>query len=517
MGKTSRRTLVEMADELALRRARQSLRCFAEWAWPILHPDTVFLPNWHIDFVCEHLEAVTAGEILRLVINIPPRYIKSLLVSVLWPCWEWIQRPSGRWLFTSYAETLASRHSLDRRRILRSAPYRRLAPDIHLSREQQGKLEFHNSKGGIMLATSIGGSVTGTGGNRLILDDPHSPTQADSDVQRMHAIDFFNYTLSTRLDNPAKDAVVLIMQRLHTADLTARCLELGYAHVCLPAIAPVKTTVVFPRTGLTHVREADSALWPARENRDQLEDRRVVLGSYGFAGQYQQEPVPRIGGMFSRDWWGWYDVLPGPFHEVLQSWDLSFNDGDDNDYVVGLVAGRIGPKVYLLARFRAKVTFVETLDAIRQMVARFPVTRTILIEDAANGAAVVNVLREQIPGIIAVRPQGSKFGRAAAVQPQLEAGQVFLPRPRDLDGHIRSEYFWAEDFVETCAVFPKGEHDDDVDALTQLLLRPPQPGGMSMSDIIRYMTRDDEKSGDDDDAEDDDEDPRGGGNHGKQF
>lgn len=493
MSWNDRRKAVEIADELTMRRARQSLRFFVEWAWPLLHPDTVFLPNWHIDLICEYLEAVTAGQILRLVINIPPRYMKSLLVSVFWPCWEWTQRPSARWLFTSYAETLASRHSLDRRRLLRSAPYRRVAPDIHLSREQQGKLEFHNSMGGIMLATSIGGSVTGTGGNRLVLDDPHSPMQAESDVQRVRAVDFFNHTLSTRLDNPAKDAVVLVMQRLHTADLTARCLELGYEHVCLPAIAPTKTAIVFPRTGVMRVREADSALWPARENREQLDDRRVVLGSYAFAGQYQQEPVPLIGGLFARELWKWYDAAPTRFDEMLQSWDPGCKGGDDNDFAVGIVFGRIGAMTYLLDRFKAKVTFLETLAAIQAMMVRYPTTSRVLIEDAGLAPALVNVLKEKVKGIIAVRPEGSKYQRALAVQPQLEAGQVFLPRPRDASGHIWSERHWVEDFVENCAVFPKGRHDDDVDALTQLLNYPLRPGGISATEVLRFMTRDESR------------------------
>ena len=182
MNPSKRRDLAALVDEAAIRRARPSLRFFVEWAWPILEPGTVFLPNWHIDLICEYLEAVTAGEILRLVINIPPRYMKSLLVSVFWPCWEWYRQPSTRYIFSSYAEGLASHHSLSRRRLLRSVPYRRFAPEVRLTRDQQQKLEFHNTKGGIMVATSTGGSITGKGGNRLIIDDPHNPTQAESDA-----------------------------------------------------------------------------------------------------------------------------------------------------------------------------------------------------------------------------------------------------------------------------------------------------------------------------------------------
>jgi predicted phage terminase large subunit-like protein len=200
-----------------------------------------------------------------------------------------------------------------------------------------------------------------------------------------------------------------------------------------------------------------------------------VLGSYGFAGQYQQDPVPRIGGMFVRTWWGWCDDLPAAFDEVAQSWDLAFKDGDGSDYVVGLVAGRVGAEVYLVDRYKAKASFVETCHAIATLVAHYPQTSRVLVEDAANGPAVVNALHQKVRGLLAVRPEGGKIARAAAVQPQIEAGQVFLPRPRLPDGRLIPARAWVDDFVDICAAFPKGAHDDDVDALTQLLVHWNQP------------------------------------------
>jgi predicted phage terminase large subunit-like protein len=452
--RNDRGRLAALLDEMSIRRARQSLRFFVEWAWDILEPGTAFQANYHIDLICEHLEAVTAGEILRLVINVPPRCMKSLLVSVFWPCWEWYQQPAVRYIVSSYSESLASHHSLSRRRLIRSRAYQRFAPEVRLTRDQQEKLEFHNTLGGIMVATSTGGSITGKGGNRLIIDDPHNPTQAESDAQRQQAIDFFRYTLSTRLDDPKRDAIVLVMQRLHTRDLTAVCLEQGFKHLCLPALAPGHTTIEFPRSGRTVVRELDSPLWPQRQGVVELEHQRQTLGSYGFAGQYQQSPVPLEGGMFKPEWWQYWDQ-PGQFNEIYQSWDLSFKDGDGHDYVVGLVAGRIGTHVHILDRFKGKVSFVETLHAVRQMRSKYPGTRAVLIEDAANGPAVVSALHKEIPGILAVTPEGGKKSRAAAVQPEIEARQVFLPRPRFADGQLRFDYAWVEDFVEQCSVFPR--------------------------------------------------------------
>jgi predicted phage terminase large subunit-like protein len=468
---TDRRQIAALQDELITRKAMQSLRLFVEWLWPVLEPRTLFLPNWHIDLTCEYLEAVTAGEIRRLVINVPPRSMKSILVSILWPLWEWIRQPAGRWLFVSYSEVLANRHALDRRRLIRHPSFQhRWGETVQLTRDQATKLEIHNTRGGIMRATSIDGSVTGMGGNRIVIDDPHNPTQAESDLQRAHAVDFYTQTLSTRLDDPQRDAIILVMQRLHTRDLAAICLEEGFRHLCLPALAPTRTMIEFPRSGLLKVRTAGEPLWPAREDAAQLEQRRRTLGEYGFAGQYQQEPVPHAGGVFHREWWR-YAEPPAEFDEIIQSWDLTFTADEGADYVVGLVAGRVGALVYVLDRFKAKVSFVDTIAAIRQMCAKYPTTRAVLIEDAANGAAAVDVLRREIPGIIAVRPEGAKEARAQAVSPQVEAGQVILPPPRFSDGRLIPGRDWVEDLVDVCALFPKGPHDDDVDAISQLLLR----------------------------------------------
>jgi predicted phage terminase large subunit-like protein len=486
MKPNERHRLAALLDEMAIRQARLSLRSFVDWAWPILERDKTFLSNWHIDLVCDYLEAVSAGEIRQLVINLPPRYMKSLLVSVFWPCWEWHIKPETRYVFSSYTETLAAHHSLNRRRLIRSRAYRRFAPSVCLTRDQQAKLEFHNTMGGIMVSTSTGGSITGKGGNRLIIDDPHNPTQVESDAQRQQSIDFYRYTLSTRLDDPKKDAVVVVMQRLHTRDLTAYCLDQGFIHLCLPALAPNRTTIVFPRSERSIIRELDEPLWPERQGRAELEQQRRILGTYGFAGQYQQEPVPRTGGMFEHSWWKYFDQPP-VFDEVVQSWDLSFKDGEGHDYVVGLVAGRKGAHVYLLDRVKARLNFVDTCRAIKQMVAKYPQTRTVLIEDAANGPAVVSALHDAIPGILAVTPEGGKLSRAAASQAQVEAGQVFLPNPRFPDGRLRPECAWVEDFVDACCAFPKGDHDDDVDALTQLLVyaRKRPVGRMSLAELLR--------------------------------
>ena len=314
------RYLAALQAEQLKRVAERSFPAFVRQAWPILEPTTPFLPNWHIALVCEYLEAVTAGEIRRLVINLPPRYGKSLLVSVLWPAWEWIRHPATRWVFTSYADSLAGQHSQDRRTLLQSPWYcGHWGHRVSLTHPTEAS-EYWNTQRGRMLATSVGAAVTGKGGNRIVVDDPHTPLGAESDAQRHRVIEYFRRSVATRLDDKQRGAIVVVMQRLHAQDLTATCLDLGYTPLCLPAEATSRTTIRFPRSGRVVTRAPGDLLWPAREGPEEMAQRRVELGAYGFAGQYQQSPSPRTGGLFERRWWAFYDDLPtgvDAWHPVL--------------------------------------------------------------------------------------------------------------------------------------------------------------------------------------------------------
>jgi predicted phage terminase large subunit-like protein len=468
---------LQLQDALLKRQAGRSLFSFVRQAWPILEPDVPFVSNWHIEYVVDHLEAVTAGQITRLLINMPPRYMKSLLVSVLWPTWEWIQAPHRRWVFASYAESLSTKHSLDRRTLLQSPWYQsRWGDRVHLASDQNVKHEFLNTRRGHMIATSIGGSITGKGGNRIVVDDPHNPTQAESDAQREAALTYFSRTLSTRLDNKQDDAIVVVMQRLNERDLAARCLDLGFTHVCLPAEADIATRLVSPRSGRIYQRAPGDVLWPAREGPAVLAQQKRALGSLAYAGQYQQRPAPAGGLLFQRDWFKFYDEVPA-VDAWLQSWDMTFKDTPSSDYVVGLQAARRGSDVYLIDRVTGQWAFTDTCRHLLALYGRYPQTRTILVEEAANGSAIINVLGRQIPGLIPVTPEGGKYARAQAAQPIVEAGNVWLPNPRP-HGRLLPQRAWVDEFLHQLCVFPTGAHDDDVDAFSQLIARcvqPPQP------------------------------------------
>jgi predicted phage terminase large subunit-like protein len=460
---------VALQDALLTRQAERSFRAYLEQAWPVLEPARPFLPNWHIDLIAEYLEAVTAGDITHLLINVPPRYMKSLLVSVLWPTWEWIVAPSLRFIFTSYSEALSLKHSVDRRTLLQSDWFRaRWGHLVQLSSDQNVKGEFKNTQEGVMIATSTGGSITGKGGDRIIVDDPHNPTQAESDVQREAALDYFRRTLSTRLDDKKRGAMVVVMQRLHEGDLSALCQELGFVHVSLPVEAETRTSVVFPRSGRILTREPGDILWPAREDHAELIRQRQLLGSAAFEGQYQQRPAPAGGLIFQPEWFKFFNELP-EVDRIAISWDMSFKDKAGSDYVVGLVAVQHGADIYLLDRVKGRWGFVESCRQVQALAKQYP-HASILIEDAANGPAIIDTLKHTVPGVIAVHPEGGKLARAQAIAPRVEAGNIYLPNPRP-HGTLVPEREWVDDFIHQFRVFPHGAHDDDVDALSQLLVR----------------------------------------------
>ena len=214
--------------------AKRSLIEFVQEAWPLIDP-APFQNNWHIEAICEHLQAVTEGKIRRLVINVPPRTTKSSLVSVLWPTWEWIRNPWTAWMFSSYSLDLSIRDSVRRRALLENPWYQNRWPQVKLSSDQNVKREYKNTLGGMMIATSVGGTVLGRGADRLVIDDPHQPAGADSDKQRETALMWYDLTWTSRVTDPKKTAYVIIMQRLHESDITAHVLKREkWEHLCIP-------------------------------------------------------------------------------------------------------------------------------------------------------------------------------------------------------------------------------------------------------------------------------------------
>ena len=464
--------LAEHVEKDEAQTAQDSLAAYIRQAWHVIEPSTAYLHNWHIDCICDHLQAVSKGQITRLVINIPPRYMKSICVTIMWPTWEWgpCAKPWLRWLFASYSGELSIKHSVDRRAIIESPWYKRnWGNTVKLASDQNVKSEYLNTRRGVMVATSVGGSATGKGGGRIVVDDPHNPLQAESEAERKRGIEFFDKTLSTRLDDKHSGAIVVVMQRLHDGDLSAHCLkELGYHHLKIQGLADEATTIHFPLSGQIKSRDIDDVLWEARENAEMLATQKKVLGSYGFAGQYQQNPTPPEGGLAKRHWWKFYD--PAELHsgkltfdEIIQSWDMAFDKTDTSSFVTCGIWGRKGACKYLLDQLRRRMDFTETLEQVKHYSLKWPKATAKIVENKANGPAIINALKKTVTGLIPMQPMGSKEARAQAVSPEIEAGNVFLPD--------KTKVPWVDDYIEEWAAAPFGKFWDQIDQTTQALIR----------------------------------------------
>jgi len=293
-----------------------SLSSFIQGGWKYIDPSP-YSHNWHIDVMCEHLEAVTSGEIRRLAITIPPRHMKSLAVSVAWPAWTWARRdiaplsgPQVRFLSTSYAQVLSTRDSRKSRLLMVSPWYQeRWGERFQFTGDQNAKQRYENDKSGYRIAAAVRGQLTGDGGDIVTVDDALNATEAASDVERQNMIEWWDEAMSTRLNDPKTGAYVLVMQRLHEKDLIGHVMEKdhGFTHVCLPMRYEPDHPHVYPMDP----RNIDGELlWPERVPEEQARELEIKLGAFGSAGQLQQRPTPRGGGLFRKEWLQYYEEMP---------------------------------------------------------------------------------------------------------------------------------------------------------------------------------------------------------------
>ena len=418
----------------------------------------------HLDLLCSKLELVESGQLLRLMVFLPPRHGKSEATSKKFPAWFLGRNPDEDMIISSYAAELAYDFSRSARNTLREWGH---IWGVELASDSQaaGRWGIKDHRGGL-IAAGVGGPITGRGAKVAIIDDPFKNwEEATSETVRENVWNWYRSTLRTRL--APGGAIILIQTRWHEDDLAGRLLaeaENGgeqWHVVSLPAEA---------EDGDILGRQPGDFLWPERYPPQEYRDIKKAIGSQLWAALYQQRPSPLEGGIFRRSWWQFYRQAPDPskFQEIIQSWDCAFKDEKASrsgtpDYVVGQVWGRIGADKYLLDQVRDRMSFVETVQAIRTLTAKWPQARTKLIEDTANGPAVIATLQHEISGMIPVKPEGGKLVRAQAVSPDVEAGNVYLPDP--------SIAGWVHDFIEECAAFPNGANDDQCDAMSQALIR----------------------------------------------
>jgi predicted phage terminase large subunit-like protein len=489
----SARELNQLAVVVALeseRRKYRRLRDFLMGVWPIIEPGVPYTHGWHIDAICEHLEACAAREIRNLIINMPPRHAKSIIVAVAFFCWMWSRSPYERFLYSSYSGALSVRDSLKCRRVVTSEWYKRLwGHRVELSYDQAAKTKFENTNLGMRLATSVGGITTGEGGDFVVCDDPISAMDANSDVVRGEANEWWDTAMSTRLNDPKTGCRIVVMQRLHERDLTGHWLasEKNISTRILPARVerhhPMKNSrFVDPR------KEDGDLLWPEKYGEPELKILETALGSYGTAGQLQQRPAPEGGGILVvKHFQVWSKDKPLPdFIYVLQSYDGAYTDKTQNDPTAGMAWGvfeMLGKRHVLLldcwtdwfqyAKLRRRIIddWAATYGGHKQDNGvndpLHPPRRAdaILVENKSSGISIIQDLRQaNIPAIEWNPGHADKVNRAYQAQPLLELGCFWVLESEKRPGEVRS---WVKPFFKQCEQFPNGEHDDMVDCFTQ--------------------------------------------------
>jgi predicted phage terminase large subunit-like protein len=512
------------------RKARASLHDFIRYAWHVLEPGAPMQDGWHIKAIADHVQwqleeraravadpTYTAHEVVQnLLVNIPPRCLKSRIISVCATAWAWLHWPHLRILVLSTNPRVCSRDGLASLTLIRSPFYQTLITGddgkLEWELEKDGVQEFSNTKGGTRAAHGLGGNITGEGCDWMIVDDPHDARDTLDAI--IKTCEEYDTAIGNRINDPRTSIRTGVMQRINAGDWSAAMLAQGWLHLCLPMefeLARACSTPM-PVDERGHYAGTDTAGAPLtwcdprktpgevlhpRFTREFLAKERLRLQEFGYAGQMQQRPAPLEGGQFKRAklrfWRPETMSLPEvirrpagcvPAHEypaeivpckrktavpefdwITLTVDCAFKDTEDGSRVGLIILAGRGVKRYILHDHTRPLSFTETLAAIRSLVADYPgvpftyrCTRT-LVEDKANGPAVINVLNAEVSGLVEVQPEGGKRARAAAMSPTIEAGQLYI-----LEGAA-----WSDELVEELCTFPNGRHDDRVDALSQAI------------------------------------------------
>lgn len=474
--------LDSVRQEREVRRAEASLAEFAKQAWHVLEPSTLLKWGWALDAICMHLQAVSDGDMKRLLVNVPPGSMKSLLTSVIWPAWEWgpLDMPGMRYLSTSHKQDLAVRDNLKCRRLIQSEWYQERWP-VRLTSDQNAKTKFENDKTGFREAMSFT-SMTGSRGDRVILDDPLSVDDANSEAALKAVESTFREALPTRVNND-DSAIVVIMQRLHEKDPSGIIIKekFGYEHLCLPMRyepdRKCRTVIGFedPRT------KKGELFFPERFGEASVEALETILGEYATAGQLQQRPSPAGGGILkATHFQKWRGELP-VFDYILQSYDTAYTEKTTNDPTACTVWGcfeHAGSRGALLLdawadhldypKLRPKV--ISDWKAVYggSDIRKGKKADGILIEKKGSGQSLIQDLQASNIPVFTYDPgRNDKIQRAHNAAPILEMDILYVLESEKRPGEYIS---WAQDFVEQCEKFPNAEHDDYVDTFTQAMI-----------------------------------------------
>jgi len=485
---------IRLQQQEEKRQCEQSYEYFVRCAWDVIEAENKLEWNWHLTYLCNLVQS----EIERIgnhrikiwdviLINVPPRTLKSMIFSRMMTAWAWIKYPWMRFMQGSYSDVLAIEHAVECRDIIRSEWYQRNWGDMfQLKDDQDNKSHYRTNANGARFTFSTTSKATGRGGNVISFDDPESPEQAESVVERTRANRVYKRTLSSRLNNKKIDIMIIIMQRLHEDDVTGHIIEnemktrrKKVLHICLPAeetpwINPPELRKMY----------VDGLLFPSRLSRVFLENEKIS-DPYGFSGQYLQRPTPEEGGDFPRRKWRYWqwpgqhlpqieerigmetftcEVVDRPqsFDDMQTSWDMTFKDKETSDYVSGHGIAKKGPQYYVLEKeFYEKVGFTQACDAVLKLNAYYPNSTQTLVESAANGPAVINVLQSSVNNFkdVTTNRRDNTFSYAKSVSKIQQAGNLILPHPQLCP--------WVVKRVENFAAYPHGANDDEVSSICQ--------------------------------------------------
>ncbi len=462
-----------------------------------INPSKKFLSNWHIDLICDYLKACEKSDIKRLIINIPPRYMKSIIVNVAWPAWLLGVNPSCKIISASYASNIAEKHSLDCRNIIQQDWYKKNFPHTILSKEQNQKEKFMTTKMGFRMATSIGASVTGEGGNFLIIDDPNNPALIESKNYRNNVLRWYEQVFSSRLDDRNQGVIIIIMQRLHREDLTGLLTDKpdkNWEILKIPAIIDANTKKYFDNNIIkpkifdekniikkiinsSLIKKIERGKEIALHNKHQdikiLEQTKQEMGSFAFSAQYLQKPLNAEDSMIKPNWLKYYKLIYNDddtqlnnsenfvkftdLRKITQSWDTAIKTGKNNDYSACTTWAIYKNNYYLLDIFRDKLDFPDLKKFVKNYAEKWNAEK-ILIEDKSSGQSLIQeVLRDTKLPIIPIKVKGDKIFRFAKITPLFEAGKIFLPKNHPKLADYELELFG----------FPNCLNDDQIDSTSQ--------------------------------------------------
>ncbi|MGO9458790.1 MAG: phage terminase large subunit [Rhodomicrobium sp.] len=467
---------------------RHDFCAFMHRAFLELNPQGVFLPNWHLEVLAAKLEEVRLGRCKRLIVNIPPRHLKSHAASVAFPAWLLGHDPAIQILAISYGQGLADKLGRDCRALIMSPFYQALF-GTRLSAERNAAAEFETTEGGYRLSTSVGGVLTGRGADVIIVDDPMKAEDALSDAHRQAVIDWYDNTLRSRLNRQEQGAIIVVMQRLHADDLVAHLQETeSWDVLSLPAIAETceRYELVTPYGQRLIHRRAGEVLHPALLSAATLDGLRQSMTDYNFAAQYQQDPQPPAGLIVLRVWLKFYSEKEKPdrFDQIVQSWDTATKVTELSDYSVCTTWGVKGQYMYLLNVFRRKMEFPELKRMVRELATQWRAS-VVLVEDKSSGTQLIQQLRADGFSRVQAAPANNddKIMRLRAQTAMIEGGFVLFPEKAP----------WLADYLLELTAFPNAKHDDQADSTVNALAWSTQEATKPGMAIYRIMQMKHEK------------------------